>query len=111
MPKNSKPVGAIRFAEEWLSTTTCRRYGSVLWWSPDNRYVIMRHAAHKSYVDRVTGQVTCGAYSALYDTSLPVGRLGDGYLKKWEGRWTKACLKEAKQFLGRLTMEVSGDER
>ncbi len=77
----------------WLSGSTCSAWlvkRSVLF--ENDAFIVLKHNAHSSYGDRFSGSSNCPAYAALYDKAELVRQcnpLGDGYMKKWEGRINK----------------------
>lgn len=83
---------------EWLHGSTCAIYRvnrSVLFENED--YIVLKHNAHSTYGDRMSGSGNCEAFAALYrkEDLKPDSRnimLGDGELKKWTGRINKRAV-------------------
>lgn len=79
----------------WLRGTTCFRLWiprSVLFENTD--YIILKHNSHADYCGRFYDNVACRAYAALYRkadvtegaSGASAFELGDGALRRWEGR-------------------------
>ncbi len=86
------------FVHKWLIGFTCSHEAKkeVFWISDDEEYVIMKHPGHSTYCGRALGVLYCNTYYELhiFDPSMHDERT---FLQKWEGRWNKYKLEEAKK--------------
>lgn len=95
---------AHKLLDLWLSGTTCSHWlvgpkqrRELVW--EDEVYILLKHNGHTEYIDRMTGSKRCGTYVALYRkadcTDKQRFTIGDGYMRKWEGRFSRAGFAEA----------------
>lgn len=91
----------------WLSGTTCggwpiRKKHSIKWISECGKYAIFHHAGHSTYTGRYYGNQYCSTYYVLVDVNIS-DPYDTEHIFKWEGRWNKNYITEAKKYVANIT--------
>ncbi len=103
MKKKMWPAEIVHpILKKWLNGTTCYHYNVMREVVAENEeYIILKHGSHPSYINRFSGNSTCGSYARLFkkfDLIKEFDRndtMGEHPIKEWTGRLSvKTILKD-----------------